>query len=471
MRLLFALLASAGFMSQAHAGYAQVTPPANWTTSAGATMYKAAANDISFANGVRGSAGVVNVAGRAVTMPAAYRFAANAAPTAARYAFGHPALFVGVLATSAAYAYFKDQGLTLEAGSWVYTRENKGKLWSGDFNTPAYGQSTSASEACNTAASVNLGGGSTGSLGSPNPPNDPMSYTCAMSNPNVGYFSMVITARKIDNTVKRPANEEDFVTAVGTNMPDGLPQMLPIPLPVEVPILNPTPEPNPRPAILPTPTPQPMRVPAGEPQPVPNTNPQQWRTEVIDITPSPTPNEPWRVDLVPKEIFKTDNTKLPEISVPPVVPQPLVEPDTNPDGSPNPNAGQPIPNAPAEKPTEFKTCGLPGTPACKIDETGTPPEVEETRYDSKLEPYKQKRDADLQTMGGTQDKPFFQGWNTFFSAPPVVECVPITLPEFGGQSMGAINPCGTVNGVRYVMAYIWALGGFWLCLGMVKRAV
>lgn len=238
-------------------------------------------------------------------------------------------------------------------------------------------------------------------------------------------------------------------------IPQDLPKVLPDPLPVEdVPILNPSAMPNGNPAHDAGIFSQPMRVPSGKPVLVPNTDPPEWEQPFVDIVPDPVEGDPWRVDLQPKVKRSTDGQSLPDTAPVPI---------SQPGGTPTPNAN--------EKPGTFETCGLPGSPACKIDESGTPQAESATKYDSKLEPYVAKRTEDLAKIGGTTDKPFFQGWNVFFSAPAVVECAPITLPDFGGQSMGAINPCGTVNGVRYVMGYIWALAGLWLCMGMIKRAV
>lgn len=116
------------------------------------------------------------------------------------------------------------------------------------------------------------------------------------------------------------------------------------------------------------------------------------------------------------------------------------------------------------------TCGLPGTPACKMDETGTPEAYAPDRYKEIGENYKTAVDARRETVSGTADKGFLSGWTVLFSAPAVQACTPITLPNgMSAVSMGTIDPCPVVDGVRSVMAYLWAIAGFWLCLGMVKR--
>jgi len=117
-------------------------------------------------------------------------------------------------------------------------------------------------------------------------------------------------------------------------------------------------------------------------------------------------------------------------------------------------------------------CGVPGAPACsvKVDEGGTPTSLPEAQYQAKVDAVKTTAATNLGTIGGASDKGFLSGWSSLFSAPAVVACTPIVLPNgMGNASMGSLNPCPVVDGVRAVMAYLWALGAFWLCLGMVKR--
>ena len=120
-------------------------------------------------------------------------------------------------------------------------------------------------------------------------------------------------------------------------------------------------------------------------------------------------------------------------------------------------------NPPAPEPP--KVCGLPGTPACKMDESGTPPPVPPSQYDRTADDYKAKKDSNRETMGGTADKPFFSGWSVFFSAPAVVACEPVEMPN----GIPPINGCGVVEGVRVVMGYLWAMAALYMCVGMVRR--
>jgi hypothetical protein len=126
---------------------------------------------------------------------------------------------------------------------------------------------------------------------------------------------------------------------------------------------------------------------------------------------------------------------------------------------------------PAKEDVPF--CGLPGYPDCnvKVNETGTPTATD-TKYDAKADAVKVQKDLALDTMKGTSDKSgFFSGWSVFWSAPAFVACTPYQLPEFKGASMGSIDPCPVVDGVRTIMAYIWALAGLFLCLGFVRESI
>lgn len=120
---------------------------------------------------------------------------------------------------------------------------------------------------------------------------------------------------------------------------------------------------------------------------------------------------------------------------------------------------------------KIETCGLPGTPACKIDETGTPAPIAATGYDAALDPFKQSTDENRDLIAGTADKSFFTGWSMFFAAPAVVQCQPLVMPTYLGVQIGSLDPCPVADGMRQVMAYIWALGAFWLCLGMVRGVI
>lgn len=124
------------------------------------------------------------------------------------------------------------------------------------------------------------------------------------------------------------------------------------------------------------------------------------------------------------------------------------------------------PDGTTDKPDEGKeqeNCGAPGQPACKLDESGTPGSFAPP---SGVTEYKQSMDAAREQIKGAGDS-IFGGMNVFFNAPPLMACSPFELPN----EMGTVDPCQVADGVRSIMAYIWALCAMWLCLGWIREAV
>lgn len=124
---------------------------------------------------------------------------------------------------------------------------------------------------------------------------------------------------------------------------------------------------------------------------------------------------------------------------------------------------------PAEKQI---TCGLPDTPICavKVNEDDTPEVLPKTEYEPLADKVKQSQEEALERMKTPSDtSSMFSGWNAFFGTPAMAACSPIVLPAFQGQSMGSLDPCPVVSGMREVMAYLWAAGGLFLCLGMIRQ--
>lgn len=135
-------------------------------------------------------------------------------------------------------------------------------------------------------------------------------------------------------------------------------------------------------------------------------------------------------------------------------------------GGPASAAGSGSGDGTTDKPEDGKeqqNCGAPGQPPCKLDESGTPGTFSPN---SGVKDYKDKMDQQREQIKGAGDG-VFGGLNVFFSAPPVVGCSPFDLPN----EMGSIDPCAVVDGVRAVMAYLWAIAALWLCLGWIREAV
>lgn len=140
------------------------------------------------------------------------------------------------------------------------------------------------------------------------------------------------------------------------------------------------------------------------------------------------------------------------------------------DAAGNPTGTTVTTESPAAPKPDPITCGLPGTPACAIDETGTPKE-------SPLTDAKVKQGTDdaaaahknlTDTIVGNADK----NWSwTFLGAPPVAQCEAVQFPAVMGVTPPTMNPCGTVDGIRAIMSWIWAFVGFYMCIGYVREVI
>jgi len=114
--------------------------------------------------------------------------------------------------------------------------------------------------------------------------------------------------------------------------------------------------------------------------------------------------------------------------------------------------------APAE---DIITCGLPNTPACKIDETGTP----KAGTISKTEVDEAKADA-LDRLGeiGQIQAP---AWTWSFALPH--NCSSITVGPFLSQSV-EVDLCQYQPMIHDLVALLWAAFTVWACVAMVGRA-
>lgn len=464
LKLLVGSLAFVAFSASAF--YTDAVPPAVYKTVGGVGYLSASASDISFANGIRskisgaGSLAKVALAGGGGDIPVAYKFAATAGKAAASLAFGWPGAML--LAGGLAYQYFTDNGLIVEDGIWKKNVPGSCAIVTGcpqfytRFSTYHFMYNTAGTYVNSPLAKTQLGSCEAAyamapywlrDLGSPSV----FGTACKFGDSQIGNIlegAVIPYSPPSKVPVTKPEMESIMEPkAVPVGVPQAWPVTVPMWWPVLDPILSPSPQNPADPLAVPIPTP--TRVPQGNPVPVPNTNPQQYTSPVVDIVPSPTLSNPWRVDVQPKEI-----TSL----------------------SPDPLTTAPVPETPASgttaapAPAPTITCGLPGTPPCKIDETSTPEIVVDTVYVPKADAVKASKDTGLEQMktgGGS----LFGSWGLFFSAPAFVACSPVVLPSFQGASMGSIDPCPVVDGVRSVMAYIWAFAGLMLCLGMIRKTV
>ena len=334
----------AGFTLTAHAGYAQLAAPPGFSVSGGGFGYAAAANDQVFGRVIHQSGALTaNVGGQAVKMPAAYRLAANAPRIAARAIFLHPgirtaagiAIWLGLAnivwdQATKAWKVQRGDGSTVVSDGYEYRAMSPGAVWrptareacrdwlnvlsqtwAGSYE---YTSSVPLSDGYCALAwnSVNGGGAGTEYQG----------YEIRQSQCPAGWY---ITQGGVctQTPQQQPLTQEQFEDALQPHpMPETVPLELPKPttLPVEQPFINPEPGPNP--------AHRPQFVPTGNPVPNPKYDPnspvgpanQPYLQPGVRIVPSPTPSNPWQVDMQP-------------------VDRPVVSPDPKPDAVPDPESG------------------------------------------------------------------------------------------------------------------------------------
>lgn len=357
------LLAAAlvGSVQVAHAAYQNATPPPGFSGSPGAWAYKPGAAEKWLARTAE-TRTTVNVGGRTVTMNALLRMSATAAPRFAAALVWTPlgrAAAVG-LAMSALATQLLQHGIQWSQERQQWERIEDVGWWTYSGSSPQYATAAAACQAF------------VGYWNSTNPQNNSrMVYvnvvvsgaagTCKVNeyNREHGYL---IESNKSHGIVERGATtpqpvaveEAEFVgVATPYITPDVVPDLAPDqPIPVELPIINPSTDPEPKS--------RPLRVPLGDPLPNPQPEgapvpaPYPWRQPVVDITPSPTQVEPWRVDSTPKDIL---------LPTPDGIEEPTPQPPTDPEAAPPTN----------EAPSEPGLCALyPDILACARPDLDTP---------------------------------------------------------------------------------------------------
>ena len=327
-RLVVACLFASG---TAHAAYAQLAPPAGWSSGAsgGQFTFGPASNSATLANGTVRTNAALNVAGRSVSVPVSMRFAANAPRIAAAAIYMHPGLrtAAGIAAwlIAAKLTYDAADGLwkqRVESGSqdgYEY-RENSGLPWS-----------PTATSACIAAIPAMMTRPENWSLKTVVYSGN-MAWGCTLSS-KIQFESdytfplqrRVTTSPGGSETI--PVTQQQMVEMLNSNnhigWPTSVPKEIPgIPLPLELPVINPSTGVNP--------FPKPMFIPSGDPVPNPNYDPkaapgpnnQPFIQPGTNVTPRPTPSNPWQVDLKP-------------VDRPQANPEPLPDAEQNPEAEPN----------------------------------------------------------------------------------------------------------------------------------------
>lgn len=320
-------IAAMGGVSLTHAGYAQLAAPAGFSVSGGGFGYAASANDAVFGRVIhQPGALTANVGGQAVRMPAAYRLAANAPRIAAQAIFLHPGI-----RTAAGIALWLGAGKLVWDTAGNMWRETSPHIADGYWASPQIPGRTypTAVDLCialhgpdstvtlNAAGDVGQCYAKSGALGMTVYMTKAGTFSCpnGWTKTSAGCLSPAVQQPRFEELLN-PANQP------GWPMPDSVPKELPpgTVLPVEQPFINPAPGPNP--------AHRPQFVPTGNPVPNPNYDPnsplgpanQPYLQPGVRIVPSPTPSNPWQVDMQP-------------------VDRPVGSADPNPDPQPDPEPG------------------------------------------------------------------------------------------------------------------------------------
>lgn len=372
LTLIASLLSLASF--GACAGYAQLAPPPGITSVGGVSTIPVgtAANGARYVGGHVVANASLQVGARAVTVPVAYRVAANAATFAVTRM--NPWIAGATLAASAVpyvLDWFSAGGspLTVNNGIIIYPAVPGGGL---DLDRTILIDGSTLRQA------VNAAGGQASFI-------QPVSYLvgyasgCPQINkPGGGFDKPAIHLRdglaniqrtwctggnapvNNDGTPARSPSADDFAPLGGAPLNPALFPALDLPVPIDpAPVINPATQPSGNVVIGPNGNPAPqlqpstLRVPDGAPVPNPNTSPQTYTQPWLEIVPSPTPESPYRVDVRPVTTV---------VNSPTTPTDPVVNPGT-PATPAEPGLCQKYPNIMACQPEgDFSDSGLPPVP-------------------------------------------------------------------------------------------------------------
>jgi hypothetical protein len=279
----------------AFGAYSSVPSPPGYTGTGSARSYaRAAASTYSWAAGKVTASTSMNVGGRAVPMTVRFTAAADAALQVARTIKGHPAFWGGVAVASFLAPIIWD---AVEE-RWGVEESEFQECWGTAHDSPDVpGPCPYSSSAAAIAADAAWGmGGSCGALNQVTYSSSAEQVTYHITTEWCGAYSWrQVTRLSVIEVpgVIRPATEEDWEEVEAKPFPNAVPNEVVIPVPVEYPpVLNPQPDGDPGT----------LRVPLGEPYAVPGTDPLEYRQPAVDIVPSPTLDDPLRVDLQPKNL-------------------------------------------------------------------------------------------------------------------------------------------------------------------------
>lgn len=343
--LVLALLAISG---SASAFYASPTFPERWGGSPGSWTFNPPGG---WSGGAAGGSVSQNIGGRAINIPFSARMAGNAGAAVASAIRITP----GGIITAAVAAWLLEEGISWVADHW---QSANGPVLNGTYycvpnsncaagTTNRWASMEEAIQAYKTSLCAGKTGcvvtetwkgyapvsGNTGSITegggfnwtrtangySPLTGQTRWTAVCPGGGNYLRWISWSTPYTCSGQTQESaPATDTDWSRLNTKPVPDQVANDVGKAIPVALPTLNPDAQGQP----------QPQRVPVGNPQPVTGTSPQEYRQPVVDVVPSPVPDDPFRVDVQPKEIIGTDPVGQTEPApVPSENPPPAVTPE------------------------------------------------------------------------------------------------------------------------------------------------
>lgn len=332
------VIASLALLSgAANAGYANLAPPAGFGGSPGNWTFAPSANDLRY-GGTAYSPNALRVPGTSTTMSAAYRFAANAPRIATGIIFANPYLRAG----AAAAAWLGVGKIIWDEAEKIWKKSGDEELSEFIYGTDAWGRDyapflnhSSPESVCRAFFDAQKSGyiewveitsGPTTCYA--------RGYSIPAGWENLGadIYQLVrpcpvplTNGKCIIAGSPVPLTKEQFEQILAPEIwspsqpgivPSNFPEAVPgRPLPVDPPVINPEPGPDPQPRPLFVPTGDPLPNPQYDPNSPPGPNNQPYVQPGVRLNPSPTPSEPWRVDLQP-------------VNRPVASPEPMPEPDS-----------------------------------------------------------------------------------------------------------------------------------------------
>lgn len=306
----FATFVALGCFQIANAAYAELTPPTGYKSATAGATYAAQKTDIPSAleRIVTKAEGPKIMLGRTeVRIPASIKYSPQARRVAAAVIFTNP--YLRTAAGISSWIGLADIVWDAANSKWTIpdtSTPSSGKEYTArDFAN--VGWFPTAQAACSAINAIYSGMGRAWTITSVTEDycffNSGVRDSLSSRNSSCPAGSYVTSSGCSQTPPNADVNKEKFEDELSKKpMPPTVP--LELPFPTDLPIDKSAIKVNPTAAD--SPQNQTHREATGDPVPVPNTEPVQYRKPYIDIVPSPTSANPWRVDIRPGESTSTD---------------------------------------------------------------------------------------------------------------------------------------------------------------------